>query len=85
MRKTILILTLAALLLSSCADVPDTVKDRAENSSVTDTLESKADSDLVFDTVENVTKNAANVLGNKYQNILLPESIDIPAARCRRQ
>ena len=79
--KSIIALSLTAILLfSSCADVPDTVRDRAENSSVTDSLESKADSDLVFDTVENATKNAASVLGNKYQNIVLPESIDIPAA-----
>ena len=80
MKRTIMALTIAALLLSACASVPDTVKDRAENSSVTDSLESKADSDLVFDTVENVTKNAASVLGNKYQNIVLPERIDVKAA-----
>lgn len=80
MRKNILTLTLAALMLSACADVPDTVRERAENSSVTDSLESKADSDLVYDTVENVTKNAANVLGNKYQNIVLSEDMLLDVA-----
>ena len=80
MKKAIAVLCLAAMMLTSCTDVPDTVKDRAENSSVTESMESKADSDLVFDTVENVTKNAASVLGNKYQNIVLPKSIDIPIA-----
>ena len=77
MRKPILILALAALLLAGCASVPDTVKDRAENSSVTESMENKADSGLMFDTVENVTKNAANVLGNKYQNIVLPEELNV--------
>ena len=78
--KLIWVFEIISLLLAGCASVPDTVKDRAENSSVTDSLESKADSDLVFDTVENVTKNAASVLGNKYQNIVLPERIDVKAA-----
>ena len=75
--KLIWVFEIISLLLAGCANVPDTVRDRAENSSVTDSLESKADSDLVFDKVENVTKNAASVLGNKYQNIVLPERIDV--------
>ena len=68
----------ALFFFSSCSEAPKTVISRTENESVTESLESKAESDLVFDTVENVTKNAASVLGNKYQNIVLPESIDIP-------
>lgn len=73
MNKVILTLALSALLLTSCADVPETVKERAENSSVTEDLESKPDADLVFDTVENVTRNVQSVRENKYQNIIIPE------------
>ena len=62
------------MLCVSCAEAPDDVISRTENESVTESLESKAESDLMFDTVDNVTKNAASVLGNKYQNIVLPES-----------
>ena len=83
MKKTAILTALAAItILASCAEVPEDVISRAENESVTDSLESKPESrpesPLVFDTVENVTGNAASVLGKKYQNIVLPESIDIP-------
>ena len=66
-----------AILLVSCTNVPDNIISRTENESVTESLESKAESDLVFDTVENVTKDAASVLGNKYQNIVLPDEINV--------
>ena len=91
MRKIFLAVALTALLLVSCADVPDTVKERAENSSVTDSLESKElSSDSgggaahsaeyvppVFDTVKNVTSNVEKVIGNKYQNLVIPEDVVI--------
>lgn len=77
--KLVISISLATLMLfASCAEAPEDVISRTENESVTESLESKAESDLVFDTVENVTKNAASVLGNMYQNIVLPDSIVIP-------
>ena len=94
MKIAVLSLTLLFVMLCvSCADVPDDVISRTEEQnkllseagnsrSEAESLESsRADNPepaLVYDTVENVTKNAASVLGNKYQNIVLPDSIDIP-------
>ena len=76
--KLVISISLATLMMfASCSEAPKDVISRTENESVTESLERKAESDLVFDTVENVTKNAASVLENKYQNIVLPDSIEI--------
>ena len=60
-------------------EVPDTVISRTENSSVTEGQQHGLE-DLEFDTVANAVSLASAVLGNKYQNLTLPQEIHLPEA-----
>lgn len=60
-------------------EVPDTVISRTENSSVTEGQQHDLE-DLEFDTVANAVSLAPAVLGNKYQNLTLPQEIHLPEA-----